>query len=463
VVGQLPHGVCLGEEKSDVEHRAVHVLSLKRLVKRHALTPSGSTLSAKSYRTPVTSPIDGWMRACTLVLCMMIGVPPAAAQPAGPASSNDKFDPAAALKQLKSPDRETRRNALWKIAEHRKEARGLVDALTATLAHPDLPTRYLAAYVLTSVDPAKAGPALPVLKAMLRSDVEMNGSSPRILGPTGLGRLGREGADALVEALADAEPKTQIAAAHGLMDSDVFPPEALPALLQAARGPDADARHQVLMALLWRKPPAERMIQPLLETLTDPVPKMRAAAASGLGGYGRDALRALDALKQATKDTDGYAAITAASAVAVIDRESGLELLPLFIAELTRPERARFTDEYSDIRLSDVSAALAALGPAAGQAVPALSRAFERENWWAKLDLGIALALVDPGSAGPVIKFLIDELEKGDDDTRYRMLMRLPELGKIAAPAAPAVSKLASSSDPMVRDAAAKALAAIKR
>jgi HEAT repeat protein len=230
--------------------------------------------------------------------------------------------------------------------------------------------------VLTSVDPKRAAPALPVLKEMLHSTVEMNGSSPRILGPTGLGRLGRAGAHALVEALADADPKTQIAGAHGLMDSDVFPPEAVPALLKAARGPDAGARHQALMALLWRKPPVERMIQPLLEALTDPEPKMRAGAS---------------------------------------------------------------------------------------QALPALKRAFEQETGWSKLDLGVALALVDPKSAGPVVAFLTDELENGNDDWRYRTLLRIPELGKIAEALAPVVSKLASSSDQMVRDAAIKALAAIKR
>ena len=55
------------------------------------------------------------------------------------------------------------------------------------------------------------------------------------------------------------------------------------------------------------------------------------------------------------------------------------------------------------------------------------------------------------------------ELENSSDEWRYSVLLRLPELGKIAAAAAPAVSRLTSSSDPMVRDAAVKALAAIQR
>lgn len=395
------------------------------------------------------------LRACVIVI---VGVTSAAQ------SADDKtFDPAAALKQLRSPDIQTRKDALWTIDRNRKEARGLVDALVAALADPDLVTRYTAAYVLTSVGPERAAPALPILNAMLGSDVEMNSSSPRILGPIGLGRLGRAGANALVEALADTNPATRIAAAQGLMNSDVFPPAAEPALIEAARGPDPIARHQALVALVIRKPPAERMMQPLLEALLDPEADMRVAAASGLGRYGRDAIRALEALKQTAKDNDGRVAISAASAVALIDRQAGLELLPMFIAELTRPEQVRRMDENSDVRLMDVGGALANLGPDAGRALPALIRAFEREEGWAKLDLGIALALVDPKSAGPVVAYLIRALENGHDMTRTRVLHRLPELGKIAADAAPAVSRLTSSPDPMIRDAATKALAAIRR
>ena len=399
------------------------------------------------------------LRAGVTVLCVMVG----ASATAQVVAAVETFDPVAALKQLRSPDIQTRKNALWTIDRHRRDARGLVDALVAALADPDVVTRYVAAYVLTSVDPQRAAPALPLLAAMLRSDVEMNDSSPRILAPIGLGRLGRAGADALVAALADPHPATQIAAAQGLMTSDVFPPGAVPPLIKVARGPDADARHQALVTLVIRKPPAERMIQPLLDALHDPEADMRAVAASGLGAYRRDAIRALEALKLATNDSEGRVAISAASAVAAIDRQSGLELLPMFIAELTRPERARRVDEHSDRRLMDVSSALAILGPDAGRALPALIRVFEREYGFAKLDLGIAVALVHPGSAGPVVTFLIDELEKGDDGMRYRVLVRLPELGTIAAPTAPAVSRLTSSSDPIISDAATKALAAIRR
>jgi HEAT repeat protein len=400
------------------------------------------------------------MRACLLVLCLLTVTTAAAAQSA----EGEKFDPAVVLKQLQSPDREIRKTALWAIDSHRKESHGLIDALVAALKHPDLPTRYLAAYVLTSVDPGKAAPALPILKDMLRSDVEMNGSSPRMLGPSGLGRLGRAGADALVEALADPVAETQIAAAHGLMDSDVFPEAAVPAMLKASRGPDADARHQVLMALLWRRPPAERMIPPLLDFLIDPEPKVRAEAATGLGSYRRDAIRALEALKQTTKDEDERTAITAASAIALIDAEAGLEYLPLFIKELMRPDKERFSETFDgDLRLYSVAAALAALGPAAGRAQPALKRAFEKENGFAKLDLGIALAFVDPGSAGPVVAFLMKDLEQSHEHWVYATLVRIPELGKLAADAAPAVERFTKSSDPMIRDAATKALAAIKR
>ena len=401
-----------------------------------------------------------FLRACVMTL---LCVTAAGQESVRQSADSETFDPAAALKQLRSPDIKLRKDALWAIDRHRKEARGLVDALVAALADPDLVIRYTAAYVLTSVDPARAAPAMPILNAMLRSDVEMNNSSPRILGPTGLGRLGRAGANALVAALADSNPETQIAAAQGLINSDVFPPAAVPALIKAARGPDEVARHQALVALVIRKPPVERMLQPLLDALLDPEPSMRTAAASGLGRYGRDAIRALEALKQATKDSDGRVAICAASAVAAIDRQAGLELLPMFIAELTRPERMRRTDPDADARLMDVGGALALLGPEAGQALPALLRAFEREYGWSKLDLGVAVARVDPKSAGPIVTFLIELLDNPDETTRFRALHGLAELGPTAAAAAPAVTRLTSSPDKVIRDAATKTLAAIRR
>ncbi len=400
------------------------------------------------------------LRACAVVLSLIAGASSAAAQSVG----EEVFDAAVALKRLRSTDIQTRKDALWLIDRHRKQAGGLVDALVAALADPDLATRYAAAYVLTSVDPKRAAPALPILKAMLRSDVEMNGSSPRILAPIGLGRLGRAGADALVDALADRDPKAGAAAAQGLMNIDDFPPAAVPALIKATRGPDPFARHQALVALTYRMPPAERVIPALLDALLDPEADMRVAAAAGLGRYQREAIRALEALRQTARDVDGGVAITAASAIALIDRQAGLEYVPMFIAELTRPETGPQAAFYAHIRLMTVAAALGALGPDAGRALPALNKAFEREHLgWEKLDLGVAIALIDPKSAGPVVTYMIDGLENGHDDWRLLVLARLPELGANAAAAVPAVSKLTSSADPMVREAATKALAAIRR
>ena len=378
------------------------------------------------------------------------------------ADKKPPFDPAVALRDLRSPDVETRRKTLWEISYNRAEARGFVDALVAALRDPDLAVRYLAAYVLTGIDPKAAVPALPILQEMLRSNVNMGGSSPRILGPGGLGRMGRAGADVLVRALSDSDPATRIAAAQGLMDSDEFPAAAVPALLTAARGSDALARHQALMALLMRKPPAAQMIRPLVAALADPDVDMRTGAAQGLGGYGREAASALDALKKATRDVDGRVQVSAASAITAIDRKAGLELLPLFIAELSRSEEERRFDESHDCRLSQAAFAVATLGADARAALPALMRAWERHRGWATDELGVALALVDPASAGAVLKSFIRDLDTGHPDARLGLLRQMPRLGALAAPAIPSITRLTSDPDPLISEAAAKALAAIR-
>jgi HEAT repeat protein len=406
--------------------------------------------------------MDMHLRAVVSILTLLLAILSSAIPSHAQAAATEQFDPAATRQKLQSPDIKTRRDALWAISRHRQESAGLVDALVAMLKDPDEGTRFLAAYALTSVDVKRAAPALPVLSAMLRSDVELNGSSPQILGPIGLGRLGRAGANALVEALSDPDPKARIAAAQGLIHSDVFPPPAEPALIKASRGPDAVARHQALVALVMRKPPASRMIPVLLDALIDPEADMRALAATGLGNYEREAIRALEALKQTTKDTDGRVAVAAASSVAMIDRDAGVEFLPMFIGELSRPEKARLQDLDSDMRLMEVAIALGKLGPAAGRALPALRQAFEQDQGWAKPDLAFAIALVDPASAEAIVTYLISELDS-DDGMQLRILARLPELGTNAAAAAPAVSRLTSSTDEVVRNAAKKALAAIRR
>ena len=372
------------------------------------------------------------------------------------------FETAAALRDLGSPNVETRRKALAEISSHRAEAKGTVGALIVALSDSDLSVRYLAAYVLTAVDPAAATPALPILQAMLSSNADMKGDNPRILAPSGLGRLGRAGADVLVRALSDPDPATRIAAAQGLMYSDEFPASAVPALLTAARGSDALARHQALMALLMRKPPAAQMIRPLIAALADAEADMRAGAASGLGGYGREAASALDALKKATRDPDGRVQISAASAITAIDRKAGLELLPLFIAELSRSEEERRFDEFEDFRLSESAVAVATLGADARAALPALIRTWERHQGWASHELGVALALVDPASAGPVMKVFIRDLETGHPDTRLGLLRQITRLGAMAAPAVPAITRLTSDPDPLIREAAVKALAAVR-
>jgi HEAT repeat protein len=378
-------------------------------------------------------------------------------------------DVTTALRQFQSADPELRRKGLDAIEAHREAAAAAVPALVAALGDWDVPFRYQVAYTLTTVAPAQAAPALPVLKQMMRSDVAIPNTSPRVLAPIGLGRLGVPGAEALVEALSDRAPETRQPAALGLMNSDEFPPSAVPALLSAMRDVDETVRMQSLSTLISRKADAALMVPAMIAALTDSSRDVRSQAASGLGMYGSASRRAVPALKEMARDADPTIAMSAGSSLAAIDPDAAIGLLPFFIVELSGSSPGTFQIGRPDGDLSGPTRRLQALnaidylGPRAASALPVLRRILERDHGIFQRQAAMAIVSVDPKATPEIVAAFIDALERADDgETHFGVLTALEFLGPRAAAAEPAVTRLLSSGDPAIRQAATEALGAIR-
>ncbi|HSL21961.1 MAG TPA: HEAT repeat domain-containing protein [Vicinamibacterales bacterium] len=376
-----------------------------------------------------------------------------------------------ALEQLRSTDAEVRRRGLMSIEAHAERGAEAVPALLATLKDPDLAIRYRAAYAVTSVDPAQAAPALPVLVEMMRSDVRIPGSSPRLLASVGLGRLGTAGADALVAALRDSSPETRQTAAGALMGSDEFPASAAPALLAAVRDESATVRLQSLATLISRNVDPGLMVPAMMAALGDASQEVRVQAASGLGMYGSASRPAEPVLRKMAHEADRDISISAAAAVVAIDPDAGRDLLPFFVTELSRETTGTGTfviggpdaDLNGPTRRLQSLWAIGRLGPRASSALPVLIRVWDRDTGMVQIDAGVAIALVDPKSAPTVVTSFVNALNAEDDgETHLAVLHRLKALGRAAGAAEPVVARFLTSDDPDIRKAAGEALSAIR-
>ena len=111
---------------------------------------------------------------------------------------------------------------------------------------------------------------------------------------------------------------------------------------------------------------------------------------------------------------------------------------------------------------------LGAIGLPAAAAVPALISAYKRslETGWSPSDMAIATALgrIAPNSpaAPEVVTLLIRGIGAKDQSNRLRAVEALAQFGADTAPAVPRLRALGEDSDTLIRDAAAKSLAALQ-
>ena len=374
------------------------------------------------------------------------------------------IDVAPAIRDLASGDLATRRQALWAIHDGAKSAsaRAAVPALLPLLGDPDPDTRFVAAAALATIDRTRVDAALPVLEEMLRSDARIDRVAPPLLGARTLGLLGQVGAEALVRAVDDTNVGARTAAIHELASSEVFPPSAIDALLRASDAPAAAIRRDALITLYYRQVAATTLVPRLLRALTDPDAPVRYAATCGLAHVAANGRPIVAALHRAAQDADAVVRFGAMAAIAAVDRREALRYLPILSAELERTPIPGVDVRDRSSRLASTALALGALGPDARSALPALIRAWERNEGTERDDLGVAMARIDAQAGAPVVQEYVDVLGRADSFFQPETLRQLERMGPAAVLAIPAITRLLDSPDDAVRDAAKAALAAIR-
>ncbi len=364
--------------------------------------------------------------------------------------------------QLQSPARATRMEALQTISSHRGGMASLAPALIPLLKDPDPTTRYVAAYVLTSVDPARAAPALPLLSELLFKRPPLTGGHiGGVLAFAGLGRLGEPGAKVLVSALTNANTSIKHNAIEGLTTSDVFPAAAVPVLLKLLGDPDEVTRQLAMSTLYYRRVPAVQLIAPFTALLKDPSENIRLNTICVLAALGPAAQEAVPVIRTFTASSDSSLKFIATAAIVAIEGGTPSDV-PALLARFTMSSAVGSGDLQADTDMRLASLAFVRLGDDAASALPALARAWERETDATRIYLGPALLAVDPSSTTRVIETLVKIANDGQEFEKIEVLYQFAAMGPKAASAQSTATALASHASPRVRDAANAALAAMR-
>ncbi len=349
---------------------------------------------------------------------------------------------------LKNPRPEIRREATLALA-----AIGSADAVDAIVPLlKDQNSRVAATFALGAIDKVP-----PEAESVIRANV--NSDDP-MLGTVSLWVMGRLHPDdmkmkraiitRLVEKLKDQDPFVRTAAARALSSLPPSPEIAGPIFAKALTGADETTVHYLLDAVAGLGAPAvPRLIGALKYK------PLRPQIAGILGRIGPPAAPAAPELAKLLTDEDPNVAIEAAHALANIG-PGAKDAVPALVEVFKQPE--------SQLTFG-VAYALGRIGPAAAAAKPVLLEKINSED--SSLSLLCAWALVQiegksPATAAKVLPELAAGLKSNMPKSRQMAAEILGDLGPAANPALGALEQATKDRDAAVRDAATKAVAAVR-
>jgi HEAT repeat protein len=257
--------------------------------------------------------------------------------------------------------------------------------------------------------------------------------------------LTRRGVRALAKALEAGEEPLRLAAAWALQVLGPHASAAQGALVHALQEDGSSGVRAAAAGALGELGEAGRPAVPVLfEALGDPSEWVRHAAAEALS---RQKLTPHDvpALVAALRSDDTYVRAFAAWRLGNF-REEGREAVPALAATLEQPQTH-----------VAVSAALARIGPAATEAVPALVSELARPDAGRRWRAARTLGRIGPGAADGV-PALVTALDDPNEGVRLRAAQALGRIGPDARSAAAALQVATGDRDAGVRRAAQEAL-----
>jgi HEAT repeat protein len=312
----------------------------------------------------------------------------------------------------------------------------------------------------------------PLVRALPSADPKVRFSAAIALGK--IGRPAPEVVSALTRTLRDPVRAIRLAALSALVRIDPENREANPALAEAVPVLHEALRHKNPALRTWAAASlakvgreARRVRDRLIECLRDPSPLVRTRAAEALGRIDPDNRRAAKALVQALRDTSpavrtaAGASLVRLGAVAVPDlleqlrQATGAARASAVLARIGPAAvpglKALLADGDPDLRARS-AACLRQAGPRAKAAASSVREALADGNTAVRREAALALAAVDPGSAGAV---LVACLKDPESEVRLAAGEALAQLGR---PVVPLLASSLDDRDPRVRREAALTL-----
>ncbi len=304
--------------------------------------------------------------------------------------------------------------------------------------------RSTAATALAGI-PEAAAAAVPALCGLLADeDAAVSSEAERALRMIGEPAIPR-----VLETLEDGNAKERTAAVRLIRDVQSTSAEALKALHLTLADDAPDVRCEAAVSL-GRVGAPEANIAPLVRALADTTARVREAAARSLGEFGPRAQRASNALKGALLDDNAEVRIAAAEALWKIDGNSRAALPPLVGAMRDASVRWRAVMVISSMEAS------------AEPAIPFLITALKDEAMHRPFRDPPLSALALGRIGAPAWPALLQACRSRDENTRIGAALALRDAGNLAGAAERAAMRaLLKDKSTTVRHAAAMALIAM--
>ena len=366
-------------------------------------------------------------------------------------------DAAAWATELRAPELERRRQAIYALWNLGPAAKDVVPAVATALRDDDAYVRSVADKILATFRQEKVlgglDPAIPeLLLALADPRVEV-----RRLAAANLWRVGwpvgpppPTFGPALVKALADPDAAVRASVAAVVVNFGPHVAETWPALVPLATDLDKEVRLWSLQALATLR--AVECAPLMIAALSDPDAKVRAVAIGNLAFPSSELAPAVPKLVAALKDPDAdvrrAAAFSLGALGAALDVSRAVDRLVEMLKDLepaTQVAAATGLEGAGSTR--SVAALLAALD---GDPPPELRAAVVS-----------ALGAVGPEDAPKVVGKLEDALQDDDDNVRLAAAAAFSSLGASGAASVPALLGARGDSSPGVRSTVLAALVAV--
>ncbi|HJZ90587.1 MAG TPA: HEAT repeat domain-containing protein, partial [Gemmataceae bacterium] len=305
------------------------------------------------------------------------------------------------------------------------------DAVTPLLKNDEAIVRYQAAAVLSGMGP-EAGPSLPAILAALEAERGLPGGQLYVFeelaaAALNLGAEPERITPVVTDLLKSESAITRLRACRLLIRLGRKAAPAVPKLIALLNDSESTIQYAAIEALAAIGPSAKEAVGELAKKVESIEPELARDAARALRAMGPAAAPAVPSLAKALESNDQGLCIDAAQTLAAIGPEA-VGAVETLAKNLAKPETRR------DERLALLQA-VTAIGPAAKEAVPAITKLVGDRDSATRIAAAETLARIAPGNPDAVKK-LVELLKDSQLNAQVAGLKALAGMGPAASSAA---------------------------